>query len=109
MSKNELLNTFCESTNILPPETEDTHALRRDSKWLFSHFGVQATSDWSVRSENLHFRFGVGRFLDSKGTQLRVTSKQENTLNMNSILHNIYLLEQCIIYCYVNNIVYIIV
>ena len=63
---------------MLPPKTKNTRTLRRDSEWAFPHFGVQATSHWSERSENLLFHFGVDRFLDSKGAQLRITSTHRN-------------------------------
>ena len=56
---------------MLPPKTKKTRALRRDSEWAFPHFGEQATSHWSVRSEILYFHFGVDCFLDSKRAQLR--------------------------------------
>ena len=59
---------------MLPPKTKNTRALRRDSEWAFPHFGAQATSHWSVRSEILYFHFGVDCFLDSKRAQLRRNS-----------------------------------
>ena len=42
----------------------------------------QTTSRWSVRSENLLFHFVVGRVLDLKGAQPRITSNQGNTLKI---------------------------
>ena len=68
---------------MLPPKTKKTRALRRDSEWAFPHFGGQATSHWSVRSEILYFHFGVGCFLDSKREQLRSTPTQGNLVNEN--------------------------
>ena len=66
---------------MLPPKTKKARALHRDSEWAFPHFGAQATSHWSVRSEILYFNFGVDCFLDSKRAQLRRTPTQGNPLS----------------------------
>ena len=76
---------------MLPPKTK-TRALRRDSEWAFPHFGGQATSHWSVRSEILYFHFGVDCFLDSKRAQLRRTPTQGNPLIISSV-NKVYALD----------------
>ena len=83
---------------MLPPETENTNALRRDSERLFPSFKVEATPHRPLRSENLLLHSEVGSFHTSKVTQLRSYSKQGNPLIMLLVLLFFLFIEPWIFY-----------